>query len=824
MGSNYKVNPRTGSHNATKRQDVSEKAAHTQNFVKYQSPFKRNFINRNKTGECAVNVNSGDVYPFGNSHLGSGEKFQGINEDLQNLICKRAFEATTRLISGSKLNQDHTEKNIGGARLVKKLELTPKSECNTVEKVHHESPSPARDKESMRSSSKTSSPAVRMSITQKEKDELHSLIMHLKSLDFSSSNDIKDKEGSVDSSVNSIDSPKEEPSKEPTHSQAEPHQENVTNVKTYVCTSCKNGPRRKAVIIGCNYAGGVDDNLRGSCNDAALFAIVLITKMGYCPQDILLLLDSEPADVYKEQLSRLSQYSEPQVKRGAKPSVFDRWFASIMNTFGGKPEGQLDLPEMMALDSQGPLRPDNLRPTRANILKAVRWLTHRTVPGDCCIFYYSGHSVQIDDLSGWEGEGYDEALVPVDYTNGVIPALQLRRMLQCVDKCCQMNIILDTCGLQTILDSANGWGHIKGAKLRGIWPVIEATGKMKEAKYDDSVWSDPYMQLQMTRPKFIPRMEVDCVSNLTDPFLSTNHSTASANSICIAAAPWESIAVEALFRPLYVVPMKIPQCAPVVCHGVFTYCLANSLLYDARKYRIQVSELINGINRRIDYLRKTRLRKLDQIAQVTLHPSGLASVDDLFGSNWGGTFGSQRLHTSLDGINIESFLQIPQAWMEMHTDGQFERRQRQHSQQFANNQKVNRQYSGLDKYRSSSVSNKGGNGPFVNRAYGSRGQTAKLNRIVYIEYPQTQPINGKNWYGRTNSTTYRQESIYQQGPRIRGNVYCNQRHSQGVPRSASDFPTKHLKQTFPNAKFVEPITATLLSRLPTCQASQMSQY
>eukprot|EP00918_Siedleckia_nematoides_P070025 GHVU01152621.1.p1 GENE.GHVU01152621.1~~GHVU01152621.1.p1 ORF type:complete len:129 (-),score=12.23 GHVU01152621.1:83-469(-) len=47
-------------------------------------------------------------------------------------------------------------------------------------------------------------------------------------------------------------------------------------------------------------------------------------------------------------------------------------------------------------------------------VRALAWLTKETIPGDVLVFYFAGHGVQVDNMSGWEGEGYDEALVPLD--------------------------------------------------------------------------------------------------------------------------------------------------------------------------------------------------------------------------------------------------------------------------------------------------------------------------------------------------------------------------------------------------------------------------
>lgn len=45
------------------------------------------------------------------------------------------------------------------------------------------------------------------------------------------------------------------------------------------------------------------------------------------------------------------------------------------------------------------------------------------MPGDVLFFYFGGHGVQIDDMSGWEGEGYDEAILPMDFFGEEVNAL-----------------------------------------------------------------------------------------------------------------------------------------------------------------------------------------------------------------------------------------------------------------------------------------------------------------------------------------------------------------------------------------------------------------
>ncbi|GBE61858.1 ICE family protease p20 domain-containing protein, putative [Babesia ovata] len=462
----------------------------------------------------------------------------------------------------------------------------------------------------------------------------------------------------------------------------------------------KVGPRRKAVVVGCSYYGDPEACLRGPCNDAMLFASTLVTHMGYDPDDVLLLIDTEPAEIYTRQLVVMSSRPNPALS-SRRNSMERRKTGVIGGVLGGfiddvfkrvVPDSDLDVPEMLMLDSPGPAVDDSNRPSRANILKALRWLVSGTRPGDCGVFYFSGHSVQTDDMSGWEGEGYDEAIVPCDYmsfgdpSRGVIPAAQLRQVIQSVDKRCQMTIVLDTVGMQTALDPAGRsgpWRYIKGAMLRGIWPLTDATGKMQRASYDADVWRDVHMQQQLVRPKFLPMLQVDCAAALLDGFISSNTGDVSSNSLCLAAAPFQDVAVEALFRPVSLsgiplAPSIYQGCEQVVCHGVFTYCLVTTLLKDRASKRggITVREIISGIQRRCKYLRSTRLPKLSQACEATVHPAGLASVDDFFLSPWGGRVLVDRTRNiAVDNplkalsAGLGAFLTLPEAWMQLHNEG-----------------------------------------------------------------------------------------------------------------------------------------------------------
>jgi hypothetical protein len=54
-------------------------------------------------------------------------------------------------------------------------------------------------------------------------------------------------------------------------------------------------------------------------------------------------------------------------------------------------------------------------PTKSNIIAAYKKIISESKAGDAVFLHYSGHGTKIKDLDGDEDDGFDEALVPVDY-------------------------------------------------------------------------------------------------------------------------------------------------------------------------------------------------------------------------------------------------------------------------------------------------------------------------------------------------------------------------------------------------------------------------
>ncbi|KAH9848759.1 peptidase C14, caspase domain-containing protein [Lenzites betulinus] len=165
------------------------------------------------------------------------------------------------------------------------------------------------------------------------------------------------------------------------------------------------GPVKKALLIGINYVNTPPHAeytpLSHAQDDTKAFAELLIAKYGYRRENIIMLLDEEEGD-------------------------------------------------------------SHCAPTRDNILREIRKLVHGARSGDRFVFYYSGHSGQVESPNTEEEDGMDEYLVPVDYwqhpdseetKKRMILDDKLRKLL--VDTLpvdANLTAIFDSCHSGTLLD------------------------------------------------------------------------------------------------------------------------------------------------------------------------------------------------------------------------------------------------------------------------------------------------------------------------------------------------------------------------------------
>ncbi|RKP09323.1 peptidase C14, caspase domain-containing protein, partial [Thamnocephalis sphaerospora] len=149
--------------------------------------------------------------------------------------------------------------------------------------------------------------------------------------------------------------------------------------------------RRRALLIGCNYFGQCNE-LKGCINDCHNVATFIQEYFGFSKDDIVMLTDDK--------------------------------------------------------DDK------NLRPTRQNITRRLKWLVKDAEPGDSLFFHYSGHGVAVEDEDGDEVDGYDEAICPVDYLEkGIILDDKLHDLLvRPLKQGVQLMAVFDCCHSGTALD------------------------------------------------------------------------------------------------------------------------------------------------------------------------------------------------------------------------------------------------------------------------------------------------------------------------------------------------------------------------------------
>eukprot|EP00923_Selenidium_pygospionis_P002901 GHVN01004447.1.p1 GENE.GHVN01004447.1~~GHVN01004447.1.p1 ORF type:complete len:654 (+),score=67.09 GHVN01004447.1:170-2131(+) len=452
------------------------------------------------------------------------------------------------------------------------------------------------------------------------------------------------------------------------------------------------GSQKLAVVVGINYLHVPEIMLQGASNDAHLFSSLLVNTFDFNPHNIVLLTDSLPNPCYRspalhnaldEERRNASSRQSNLPKPAPTPVSTDQLLFAFSNQsfgIGSEHSGESDVDPS-----------DRRLPTRQNILISIHWMVNTARPGDVIVFYYAGHGCQVNNLNGWEGEGYDEALVPIDANaneeNNVITIVQLKKLLLSVPETVQVTIIFDSNGGQTILDSTTlgrPWQPVKGIKQKGFWPLItDVTDKVSRAKYNPSVWKDRHMSSRFVRPRFLPGIDVSNTDDLIDPtFQKRTSANLHSKSYLLAAAPHSQCAVEALMPSVVINWMK-PSVSAIsgpwhdaqqfrfnpspgdpaapepdashihtrftnppatkrranVIHGVFTWALvtatqdiitksAKNGVVDRRV--LTYERVINEAIRVVRSIKKYGLQRLDQVPALTVHNGNDAKQSDIF--------------------------------------------------------------------------------------------------------------------------------------------------------------------------------------------------
>lgn len=104
------------------------------------------------------------------------------------------------------------------------------------------------------------------------------------------------------------------------------------------------------------------------------------------------------------------------------------------------------------------------QPTKRNIEDALRWLVEGAAAGDSLFFHFSGHGAQQEDPNGYEEDGMNETICPVDFQKaGMISDDQIGDLIvKHLPEGVRLTAVMDCCHSGTGLDlpfqwSGRGW-------------------------------------------------------------------------------------------------------------------------------------------------------------------------------------------------------------------------------------------------------------------------------------------------------------------------------------------------------------------------------
>lgn len=105
-------------------------------------------------------------------------------------------------------------------------------------------------------------------------------------------------------------------------------------------------------------------------------------------------------------------------------------------------------------------------PTRRNIEAALSWLVDGVQPGDVLFFHFSGHGAQKEDPHGYEEDGMNETILPVDFkTAGMMTDDDLSDLVvKGLPEGARLTAIMDCCHSGTGLDLPYTWMPGRGWK------------------------------------------------------------------------------------------------------------------------------------------------------------------------------------------------------------------------------------------------------------------------------------------------------------------------------------------------------------------------
>eukprot|EP00931_Biecheleriopsis_adriatica_P055785 TRINITY_DN33054_c0_g1_i1.p1 TRINITY_DN33054_c0_g1~~TRINITY_DN33054_c0_g1_i1.p1 ORF type:complete len:634 (+),score=111.93 TRINITY_DN33054_c0_g1_i1:93-1904(+) len=320
---------------------------------------------------------------------------------------------------------------------------------------------------------------------------------------------------------------------------------------------------KRALCIGCNYPSKAF-GLAGAVNDAFLIAETLQVHLGFRHENICVLHDVYP---------------------GQKKSL--------------------------------KVEPAKC-PTRVNILHQLQVIVRNTRPGDVLFFSFSGYGLQVDDMDGFQDEGYDEAILPTDFVDGregdysVIVTNDIHDILLGVPANVVVTVLMD-CDHATSLIDVGGTmdgSLVNGLKFSNFCGMKAHSAKMTLANHDRDVWQEEKARSVKARPRFQPVMEID---NPRKGRLPTRPgmSRSSAVAFCFAAAGHGQTAMEMQMT----VPGVDGQEATQKQYGVLSWCFVRAL--EELRYQCSFYELLEETRKQMQRLKSESLPRMDQEVLMT---------------------------------------------------------------------------------------------------------------------------------------------------------------------------------------------------------------
>jgi len=113
-------------------------------------------------------------------------------------------------------------------------------------------------------------------------------------------------------------------------------------------------------------------------------------------------------------------------------------------------------------------------PTRHNITQHLRWLAEDAMPGDVLFFSFSGHGAQKEDPQGFEEDGMNETILPVDFERaGMMTDDEVSDyIVKPLPEGVRLTSVMDCCHSGSGLDLPFTWDPRRGMWREAVNPFL----------------------------------------------------------------------------------------------------------------------------------------------------------------------------------------------------------------------------------------------------------------------------------------------------------------------------------------------------------------